>query len=66
MRTEVRRADVFDDNDNVVAGWQYFITFTEDEMNAMLAGYDTASGTSPSVSICRPPVREMLNAVKEA
>lgn len=41
------------------------VTFTDAEMSDLLANYDPASGTSPSVTYCRPIVRAMLDAVKE-
>jgi hypothetical protein len=45
-------------------GWQIYICYTDDEMAELLANYDEASGTSPSVTYCRPTVREILDAVK--
>lgn len=44
-------------------GWILQVTFTEEEMNLILSQYDPASSTSPSVTVCRPIVREMLDAV---
>ena len=46
-----------------VYGWIITVTFTHDEMQAILAQYDPASATSPSVTVCRPIVRPMLDAV---
>ena len=46
-----------------VYGWIITVTFTDDEMQAILAQYDPASATSPSVTVCRPIVRPMLDAV---
>ena len=63
MKTEVINADVFDNSDNVVSGVQFFITLSNDEVDTMLAAYDSASGTTPSVSITRPVTRAMLNAI---
>lgn len=65
MRTEVRKTSVFDDNWEVVDGWQVIVTYTDDEMSELLANYDPESGTSPSVADSRPTVRAILNAVKE-
>lgn len=47
----------------VVDGWILTCTFTQDEMDAILAGYDQATQTSPSAGICRPIIRQMLDAV---
>lgn len=47
-------------------GWLVTCTFTDDEMNAILAEYDPASATSPAVTACRPIVRKMLDAVLAA
>ena len=49
--------------DYIVDGWILTCTFTKEEMDVLLASYDPASSTSPSVTGCRPIVREMLNAV---
>jgi hypothetical protein len=45
-------------------GWQITICYTAEEMEALLANYDEASGTSPSVGYCRPTMRDILDAVK--
>jgi hypothetical protein len=45
-------------------GWQIQICYTDDEMTELLANYDEASGTSPTVGYCRPTMREILDAVK--
>jgi len=47
-----------------VDGWQIQICYTDAEMAELLANYDEASGTSPSVIYCRPTMREILDAVK--
>lgn len=44
-------------------GWQVTCSFTDAEMTELLAAYDPASSTSPSVTVCRPIVRAMLDAV---
>lgn len=45
-------------------GWQIVICYSDAEMAELLVNYDAASGTSPSVTYCRPTVREILDAVK--
>jgi hypothetical protein len=40
------------------------ITFTDAEWEALLLSYDETSSTSPSVSVCRPIVRAMLDEAK--
>lgn len=65
MKAEVRKTSVFDDNYEVVDGWQVIITYTDDEMSELLTNYDPESGTSPTVGYCRPTVREILDKVKE-
>jgi hypothetical protein len=44
-------------------GVQVCVTMTYDEMRDLLAAYDPASGTSPAVTLVRPLVRAMLDAV---
>ena len=46
-----------------VYGWIITVTFTDAEMADILAQYDPASPTSPAVTVCRPIVRPMLDAV---
>ena len=60
---ECRQSDVWGPN-GVEPGWSLMVTFTDAEMSDLLANYDPASGTSPSVTYCRPIVRAMLDAVK--
>lgn len=60
---ETRQSDVFGPN-GIETGWSISITFTDAEMSDLLAAYDPVSGTSPSVTICRPIVRQILDAVK--
>ena len=64
MKAEVRKSDVWNDADECVSGWTCTVTYTDDEMAELLANYDEASGTSPSVTYCRPTVREILDTVK--
>lgn len=47
-------------------GWSLTCTFTDAEMAELLAAYDPASSTSPAVTVCRPIVRAMLDAVLAA
>ena len=61
--TEARQTDVFGPN-GIEQGWTVTVTYTDAEMADLLANYDPASGTSPSVTYCRPTVRAMLDAVK--
>jgi hypothetical protein len=63
--TEARQTDVFGPN-GIEAGWTVIVTYTDAEMADLLANYDPASGTSPSVTYCRPTVRTILDAVKGA
>ena len=57
------RHDSVQGPDSLTEGWIITVTFTDDEMQAILAQYDPASATSPSVTVCRPIVRPMLDAV---
>lgn len=45
-------------------GWVVQICYTDAEMAELLSVYDQSSATSPSVTYCRPTMREILNAVK--
>jgi hypothetical protein len=45
------------------SGWVVAVAYTDEEMTALLAAYDPASGTSPSATVCRPIARCTLNAV---
>jgi len=56
-------AGVFDDQDVYHEGKEITVTFTEQEISDLLAVYDPASSTSPSVSYCRPIVKEILDAI---
>lgn len=59
----VREAGVFDEHDVYQDGEEIILTFTDAEILDLLAVYDPASSTSPSVSYCRPIVREILDAI---
>ena len=50
--------------DGVTDGYTIEISWTEEEMATLQGSYDPASSTSPSVSICRPIVRQILDALK--
>ena len=64
MKVESRKSDVWSDSGECVSGWTCTVTYTDAEMAALLANYDPASGTSPTVGYCRPTMREILDAVK--
>jgi len=66
MKTEARKSDVWSDSDECVSGFTVTVTYTDDEMAELIANYDEASGTSPTVGYCRPTMREILNAVLES
>ena len=61
-----RESGVFDDADEWCEGWEVFVSFTKEEIDALLAAYDPLSSTSPSVSYCRPTVRAILDKILEA
>jgi len=65
MKVEVRKSDVWNDNDECVSGWTCILTYTEEEMAELLLAYDPESSSSPLVAHCRPTVREILDKVKE-
>jgi len=44
-------------------GWAVQVVLTEDEVAQLTAAYDPASSTSPSVTVCRPIVRAILDAI---
>jgi len=58
-----REAGVFDEQDVYQDGEEIILTFTDAEILDLLAVYDPASSTSPSVSYCRPIVKEILDAI---
>jgi len=59
-----KRGDVWGP-EGVTDGYSIEISWTEEEMATLRSGYDPASSTSPAVSICRPIVRQILDALKE-
>ena len=61
----IYEAGVFDHEDIYHEGKEITLTFTEQEIADLLAVYDPASSTSPSVSYCRPIVKEILDAILE-
>ncbi len=62
--TFTKRGDVWGP-EGVTDGYTIEISFTEREMNELQSQYDSSSGTSPSISIARPIVRQLLDAIKE-
>ena len=63
--TFTKRGDVWGP-EGVTNGYSIEISFTDEEMNELQSQYDSSSGTSPSVSIARPIVRQILDALKDA
>ena len=59
-----RRGDVWGP-EGITNGYSIEISFTDEEMNELQSQYDSSSGTSPSVSIARPIVRQILDALKD-
>ena len=59
-----KRGDVWGPQ-GVTDGYSIEISWTDAEMADIQAGYDPLSSTSPAVSICRPIVRQILDALKE-
>jgi hypothetical protein len=47
---------------DTVDGVNIQVVISEDELFADLLAYDPASGTSPSVTVCRKYVRKMFDA----
>jgi hypothetical protein len=62
--TNAVRADIPTPEGANMDGWQITICYTDEEMVTLLAGYDESSATSPSVALCRPTMRAILNEVK--
>ena len=60
-----RESGVFDNDDQWCEGYEIFLSFTKEEMDDLLAAYDPTSGTSPSVSYCRPIVKAILDKILE-
>jgi hypothetical protein len=59
----IYEAGVFDEQDVYHEGKEITLTFTDGEIADLLAVYDPASSTSPSVSYCRPIVKGLLDAI---
>lgn len=55
--------DLVQGPEGVVKGWRIDCTFTNEEMYALQLAYDPSSSTSPAAAVCRPIVRQMLDAV---
>jgi len=58
-----REGDVFDDQDAWSEGYEIFLSFTKEEIDNLVAQYDPLSPVSPSVSLCRPTVRAILDKI---
>lgn len=57
------RTGVFNEQDEFSEGYTITATLTESEVQELLANYDSNSGTSPSVSFCRPLARAILDSL---
>jgi hypothetical protein len=57
-------AEVPNPDDSYSSGLVVTICYTDEEVEALLAGYDESSATSPAATVCRPTLRAILNAVK--
>lgn len=44
-------------------GWAIQVVLSDEEVAQITAAYDPASSTSPSVTLCRPIVRAILDAI---
>jgi hypothetical protein len=44
-------------------GWAIQVVLSDEEVAQITAAYDPASSTSPSVTVCRPIVRAILDAI---
>jgi hypothetical protein len=64
MRIEIHKVDVFSDSEEVLPGYRALLTFTDEEMAALLAAYDESTNTSPAEVVCRPVLRAILDSVK--
>lgn len=62
LSSEAVRTDVWGP-DGAEPGWSVTTTYTLAEMQRLLAAYEPASGTSPTVGDARPVLRSELNAV---
>jgi hypothetical protein len=61
----INRGEYQNSEDGYEPGISISVVFTDAEWNDLLLSYDETSSTSPSVSICRPIVRAMLDAGKD-
>lgn len=44
-------------------GWAIQVVLSDEEVAQITSAYDPASSTSPSVTVCRPIVRAILDAI---
>ena len=61
----INRGEYQNSEDGYEPGISRSVVFTDAEWNDLLLSYDETSSTSPSVSVCRPIVRAMLDAGKD-
>jgi hypothetical protein len=61
----INRGEYQNSEDGYEPGISISVVFTDAEWNEILLSYDETSSTSPSVSVCRPIVRAMLDAGKD-
>jgi hypothetical protein len=61
----INRGEYQNSEDGYEPGISISVVFTDAEWNDLLLSYDKTSLTSPSVSVCRPIVRAMLDAGKD-
>ncbi len=61
----INRGEYQNSEDGYEPGISIAVVFTDAEWNDLLLSYDETSSTSPSVSVCRPIVRAMLDAGKD-
>lgn len=60
---ECRQGDVWGPG-GIEPGWQVVVTFSNAEMQTLLAEYDPNYGATPGVTACRPIVRAICAAVQ--
>jgi len=61
----INRGEYQNSEDGYEPGINISVVFTDAEWETLLLSYDETSSTSPSVSVCRPIVRAMLDAGKD-
>jgi len=61
----INRGEYQNSEDGYEPGISISVVFTDAEWNEILLSYDETSSTSPSVSVCRPILRAMLDAGKD-